>query len=148
SGKRHTVGEYERAKTEPVILAPQLGVQWKAPHFVWQVRAELARILCPGQAVDACEKIDTGGYHVTTTLNLSMPGTTEKWVYAAARAPNLKGTDTYLQNLKIPKSDWGWLRDLRGKNIHNGAAAVVDYRTRQVLAYVGTGSYTSPGTPT
>jgi membrane peptidoglycan carboxypeptidase len=147
SGKRYSVNDYERAKSEPVLLAPQLGVQWRAPHFVWQVRAELARILCPGQSVDACEKIDTGGYHVTTTLNMSMQGTTEKWVYAAARAPNLKGTDTYLKNLKIPSSDYGWLRDLKGKNIHNGAAAVVDYRTGQVLAYVGSGSYSSPGDP-
>jgi membrane peptidoglycan carboxypeptidase len=147
SGKRHTVNEYEAAKSEPVVLAPQLGVQWRAPHFVWQVRADLAHILCPGQQVDACEKIDTGGYHVTTTLDMSMQGTTEKWVYAAARAPNLKGTDTILKNLKIPSSDYKWLRNLRGKNIHNGAAAVIDYRTGQVLAYVGSGSYTSPGNP-
>jgi peptidoglycan glycosyltransferase len=145
SGKLHTLSEYEAAKAEPIMLAPQLGVQWRAPHFVWQVRAELARILCPGQAVDACEKIDTGGYRVTTTLNMDMQGTTEKWVYAAARAPNLKRTDSILENLKIPASDFGWLRELRGKNIHNGAAAVIDYRTGEVLAYVGSGSYNSPG---
>jgi peptidoglycan glycosyltransferase len=147
SGKRHTLSEYEAAKSEPVVLAPQLGAQWKAPQFVWQVREELARILCPGQSVDSCEKIDTGGYHVTTTLNLSMQGTTEKWVYAAARAPNLKGTDTILKNLKIPRSDYAWLKNLHGKNIQNGAAAVIDYRTGQILAYVGSGSYTSPGNP-
>ena len=35
--------------------------------------------------------------------------------------------------------------NLRGKNIHNGAAAVIDYRTGEVLAYVGSGSYTSAG---
>jgi membrane peptidoglycan carboxypeptidase len=145
SGKRHTMREYEAAKAEPVILAPQLPVQWKAPHFVWQVRNELGRILCPGQPVDACEKIDTGGYHVTTTVNMDMQGTAEKWVYAAARATNLKGTNTYLENLKIPKSDWDWLNNLKGKNIHNGAAAVIDYRTGEVLAYVGSASYTSPG---
>jgi membrane peptidoglycan carboxypeptidase len=123
SGTRHTLNEYEAAKTEPVVLAPQLGNQWKAPQFVWQVRNQLATILCPGETVDACEKIDTGGYHVTTTINMSMQGTTEKWVYAAARAPNLRATETYLKNLKIPQSDWGWLKNLKGKNIHNGAAA-------------------------
>jgi membrane peptidoglycan carboxypeptidase len=148
SGKRHSIDEYEAAKTEPVVLAPQLGVQWKAAHFVWQVRNELATILCPGKSVDACDKIDTGGYQVTTTLNSSMQATTEKWVYAAARAPNLKATETYLRTLKIPESDWGWLKNLKGKNIHNGAAAVLDYRTGQVLAYVGSGSYSSPGDPT
>ncbi|MFL5775736.1 MAG: transglycosylase domain-containing protein [Chloroflexota bacterium] len=145
SGRRHSLAEYAAAKAEPVVLAPQLGVEWKAPHFVWQVRNELAAILCPGEPVDSCEKIDTGGYHVTTTLNLGMQGIAEKWVYAAARAPNLKSTDTILKNLKIPASDYKWLRNLKGKNIHNGAAAVMDYRTGQVLAYVGSGSYTSRG---
>ena len=110
--------EYEAAKAAPVVLAPQAGVPWKAPHFVWQVRNELAHILCPGQAVDACEKIDTGGYRVTSTLNLSMQGTTEKWVYVTARAPNISGTDTILKNLEIPSSDHGWIKNLRGKEEH------------------------------
>ncbi|HET9345424.1 MAG TPA: transglycosylase domain-containing protein [Candidatus Limnocylindrales bacterium] len=145
SGKRHSLDEYEAAKAEPVILAPQAGVPWKAPHFVWQVRNELARILCPGQPVDACEKIDTGGYRVTSTLNMSMQATTDKWVYVSARAPNISGTDSILKNLKIPSSDYTWIKNLRGKNIHNGAAAVMDYRTGEVLAYVGSGSYNSPG---
>ena len=145
SGKMHSLDEYEAAKAEPVILAPQAGVPWKAPHFVWQVRNQLAQILCPGQPVDACEKIDTGGYHVTSTLNIDMQATTDKWVYVAARAPNISGTDTILKNLKIPSSDYAWVKNLRGKNIHNGAAAVMDYRTGEVLAYVGSGSYNSPG---
>ena len=74
-----------------------------------------------------------------------MQGTTEKWVYVTARAPNISGTDTILKNLEIPTSDHGWIKNLRGKNIHNGAAAVIDYRTGEVLAYVGSGSYNSPG---
>jgi membrane peptidoglycan carboxypeptidase len=145
SGSRHTVDEYERAKSEPVILAPQDSVHWNAPHFVWQVREELGRILCPEVAVDACDKIDTGGYTVTTTLDWTMQLTTQKWVYVASRATNFKDTTMYLKNLKIPSSDYKWLLSLKGKNIHNGAAAVMDYRTGQILAYVGSGSYTSPG---
>jgi membrane peptidoglycan carboxypeptidase len=82
---------------------------------------------------------------VTTTLDWKMQTTTEKWVYAAAIAPNLKNTKSRLNSLKIPAADQGWLIDLRNKNIHNGAAAVMDYRTGEVLAYVGSGSYTTPG---
>jgi membrane peptidoglycan carboxypeptidase len=145
SGARHTVNEYEDAKSAPVILAPQPPVQWKAPHFVWQVRKELAGILCPEVSVDDCEKIDTGGYVVKSTLNWEMQATTQKWVYVAARATNFKDTRTYLKSLKIPSGDYGWLLNLKGKNLHNGAAAVIDYRTGRVLAYVGSGSYTSPG---
>jgi peptidoglycan glycosyltransferase len=145
SGSRHSINEYEDAKSEPVILARQPPVAWKAPHFVWQVRKELAGILCPELPVDECEKIDTGGYRVKSTLDWTMQATTEKWVYVAARATNFKDTRMYLKNLKIPSGDYGWLLNLKGKNLHNGAAAVMDYRTGQVFAYVGSGSYTSPG---
>ncbi|MEO5939943.1 MAG: transglycosylase domain-containing protein, partial [Candidatus Limnocylindrales bacterium] len=146
SGSKHRVDEYEAAKAEPVILAPQLGVTWLAPHFVWQVRSELAGILCPDVAADACSDIDTGGYRVTTTLDWKMQTTTEKWLYAAARVPNIGDVRTKLKALKIPSKDWSWLQNLTGKNIHNGAAAVLDYRTGQILAYGGSASYTAKGT--
>ena len=146
SGSVHTVDEYEAAKSDPVILAPQLGVNWLAPHFVWQVRSQLADILCPNVPAAQCNDIDTGGYRVTTTLDWKMQATTEKWLYAAARAPNLGGTVAKLKALKIPAKDWGWLQNLRKSNINNGASAVLDYRTGQVLAYAGSASYTAPGT--
>jgi len=146
SGAQHTVQEYEAAKSEQVVLAPQVANHWLAPHFVWQVRQQLGAILCPDVSVDTCDQIDTGGYRVTTTLNWTMQFKTEKWLYAAARAPNLKGTTTILKSLKIPSSDWGWLTNLRGKNINNGAAAVIDYRTGEVLAYAGSAGYNARGT--
>ena len=145
SGSKHGLDEYEAAKSEAVVLAPQLGVRWLAPHFVWQVRVQLGAILCPDLALNECAEIDTGGYRVTTTLNWKMQATTEKWLLAAARAPNLSNTKTRLTNLKIPAKDHSWLVNLRGKNIHNGAAAVIDYRTGEVLAYGGSASYTATG---
>jgi len=146
SGSRHTVDEYQAAEGQPIVLAPQVGSHWLAPHFVWQVREQLGGILCPDQTVDKCDKIDTGGYHVTTTLNLSMQRTTERWLYAAARAPNLTNTTTILRSLKIPGKDWGWLTSLRGRNLNNAAAAIIDYRTGQVLAYGGSAGYNARGT--
>ena len=74
-----------------------------------------------------------------------MQKTTEKWVYVAARAPNSKDPRTILRQRKIPTGDWGWILNLRGRNIHNAAAAVMDYRTGEVLAYVGSASYTGKG---
>ena len=145
SGSKHTVNEYEAAKLEKVVLAPQLSTNWLAPHFVWQVRNELASIVCPDIPVDQCEKIDTGGYHVTTTLNWTMQAKVQKWLLAAAWVPNHSDPRTALANLKIPSADWPWLTSLRGKNLHNGAAAVIDYRTGQVLAYAGSASYTAAG---
>ena len=146
SGARHTPADYERAKSEDIVLAKQLGRHWLASQFVLQVRKELGGILCPDASVDECDKIDNGGYTVTTTLDWTMQSKVEKWLLAAARAPNLSSMNTILANLKIPSKDRPWIRNLRGKNIHNGAAVVLDYRTGQVLAYSGSAGFTQRGT--
>jgi membrane peptidoglycan carboxypeptidase len=145
TGEKHTADEYDAAKSEPVELTPPASLNWKAPHFVWQVRSALAALLCPDKPGD-CPQVDTGGYRVTTTLDWKMQQTVEKWVYAAARAPNAKDTRAVLRAKKIPSADWDWILGLRGHNINNAAAGVIDYRTGEVLAYAGSASYTSKGT--
>ena len=145
SGSRHTPAEYEAAKLEPVIIKPQLSATWRAAHFVWQVREALTQIVCPDDPTD-CEKVDTGGYRVTTTLDWGMQKIAERWVYAAARAPQASNPRAVLRAKKIPSSEWNWILKLRGRNIHNAAAGVLDYRTGEVLAYVGSASYTAKGT--
>ena len=67
----------------------------------------------------------------------------EKWLAAAAIAPNLprRASDSLLRSLKIPKGDLSWIRDLRGKDLHDGALVALDYRTGDVLAYAGSAGY-------
>ena len=142
---KYTHDDYEKAKTQPIVLAEQIATRWRAPHFVWQVREQLAAILCPGENADECEAVDTGGFHVTTTLDYKMQKSTEKWVYAFSRIPNLDSPRAALRALKIPSSKWASILALRGHNIHNAASAVIDYRTGEVLAYVGSGRYTAKG---
>ena len=139
----YTAADFEAAKAEPVILGSQATAQWRAPQFVWQVRNELGNILC-GDATQ-CEKIDTGGYQVTTTLDYRMQRIVEKWAYVAAIAPNASNPNAILKNRQIPRSEWSWIKALRGHNIHNDAAGVIDYRTGEVLAYAGSASYTAKG---
>jgi membrane peptidoglycan carboxypeptidase len=147
SGDRHTAAEYELAKVERLVLTPRPPDTWRAAHFVWQVRRELGAQLCP-DSPDDCEPIDTGGYRIITTLDWSMQRRTEKWAYTAARAPQAKSvsaTRAFLKRQKIPAHDYSWILALRGKRINNAAAAVMDYRTGQVLAYAGSASYTAKG---
>jgi membrane peptidoglycan carboxypeptidase len=144
TGSEYTVADYDLAKTEPVVLNPQVSANWKAPHFVWQVREQLAEILCPDKPND-CDQVDIGGYKVVTSLDYKMQQIAEKYVYAAARAPNAKDPRAVLKSKKIPQREWSWILALRGHNIHNAAAGVIDYRTGEVLAYVGSASYTSKG---
>jgi len=138
----YTDADYEAAKQEPVILASQATDLWRAPQFVWQVRSELGQILC-GES--QCDRIDTGGYTVFTTLDYGMQRTVEKWVYAAAVIPNSKNQDATLKARGIPRREWSWIKALSGHNIHNAAAGVVDYRTGEILAYAGSASYTGKG---
>ena len=144
SGSKHTAEDYQAAKEEPVVIKPQASANWRAAHFVWQVRDTLATIVCPDDPTD-CEEVDTGGYRVTTTLDWSMQKIAEKWTYVAARAPHSSNPRTILRQNKIPASEWGWILGLRGRNIHNAASAVMDYRTGEVLAYVGSARYTGKG---
>jgi membrane peptidoglycan carboxypeptidase len=141
SGSKHTIQDYQTAMTEPVVLASQALPPWKAPHFVWQVRKELGKIVCGADTAEGCEKLDTGGYHVTTTLDWTMQQTVDKWLYVAARTTHVKDPTTSWTKLKIPKADWSWLTNLRTKRIYNDAAGVLDYRTGQVLAVGGSAGY-------
>ncbi|MDQ2964295.1 MAG: transglycosylase domain-containing protein, partial [Chloroflexota bacterium] len=142
---KYTAADFRKARQEPVYLADQRTPPWKASQFVWQVREQLAAILCPELPVDECKDVDSGGYRVTTTLDMKMQATSEKWTFVAARAPNAKNPTAVLDAYKIPKAQRSWILSLRGHNIHNGAAAIVDYRTGEVLAYVGSASYSAKG---
>jgi membrane peptidoglycan carboxypeptidase len=141
SGAKHTPDEYQAAMNEPVILASQVAPPWKAPHFVWQVRNQLSDILCGTDSTGVCEKVDSGGYHVTTTLDWTMQQTVDKWLYIAARTPHLKNAATTWTKLKVPKADQAWLTELKQRNIFNAAAGILDYRTGQVLAVAGSAGY-------
>jgi len=141
SGAKHTAAEYDAAMKEPLVLTPPASELWKAPHFMWQIRKQLGTLLCGADNADSCEAVDTGGYTVTTTLDWSMQQTVEKWLYATTRVTHLKNPGPIWTSLGIKDSEFGWLRNLKGSNIHNGAAGVIDYRTGQVLAYGGSGQY-------
>ncbi len=144
SGSKHTTAEYEAAKSEPVELVRQFSTAWRAPQFDWQVRQQLGEMFCPDTPSD-CPEVDTGGYRVITTLDWSMQKDVEKWVYVAARATNAKNPTAILNSRKIPKADRSWILSLRGQNVNNAAAAVQDYRTGEIMAYMGSASYTSKG---
>jgi len=133
SGSRHTAAEYDAAIKEPVELVPQTTQPWKAAQFVWQVQKQLGEIVCGPESADSCEAVAVGGYQVVTTLDWTTQQTVEKWLYVSARAPQSKNTDAILAQYKIPKSDYGWIRALKGRNIQNAASAIMDARTAQTV---------------
>jgi membrane peptidoglycan carboxypeptidase len=129
--------ELQAALDEPVVLAGDRPNTFRAAHFTWQVRRQLEEVL--GDA----EKVETGGYRVITTLDWKAQQLAEKWLAAAAIAPNLPRSagERIFRTLKISRGDLGWVRGLRGKDLHNGALVAIDYRTGDVLAYSGSAGY-------
>ncbi|HEV8403251.1 MAG TPA: transglycosylase domain-containing protein [Candidatus Limnocylindrales bacterium] len=124
----------------PVVLAGDQARVLRAAQFTWQVHSQLEGIL-GDQGTDA---VETGGYTVITTLDWKAQQLAEKWLAAAAIAPNLPRTKgaALLKSLKIPSSDLPWIRALRGKDLHDGALVAMDYTTGDVLAYAGSAGYT------
>ena len=78
---------------------------------------------------------------VTTTLDLKLQAIAEKWVQAAAVVPNAKNPAALAKTLKIPGGYAQWMKNLRGKDIHNGALVALDYQTGELIAYVGSANY-------
>ena len=147
SGKRHTArrvrGGQGRAGRP---RAASSASQWRAPHFVWQVRNELGQILCPGQPVDACETIDTGGYRVTRRSTWTCR-TIDREV-GLRRGPRAEpeGTDTLLRQPQDPVIRLGLARaTCAARTSTTARPPSIDYRTGEVLAYVGSAQLLRPG---
>jgi peptidoglycan glycosyltransferase len=127
----------EKALDEPVVLAGERPVRIPGGHFTWQVRRQLMDILGPEA------DLERDGYRVKTTLDWRAQKLAEKYVAAVAVAPNVsrRGMERMFTRSKVPARERGWIRALRGKDLHNGAMVAMDYRTGDVLAYVGSAGY-------
>jgi membrane peptidoglycan carboxypeptidase len=125
------------AKQEPVTLIGDRPTRNPGGHFTWQVRRQLQQLLGP----DA--DLEHGGYRVITTLDWRAQRLAERWLAAAAIAPNVSRSraERLLDRSKIPSRERSWIRALRGKDLHNGALVALDYRTGDVLAYAGSAGY-------
>jgi membrane peptidoglycan carboxypeptidase len=132
-----TRAQVQAAMNEPIVLAGDQPNIYKAPHFVVAAKLRLDQMLS-----DA-EPVETGGYKVITTLNWNAQKLAEKYVMAGAVLPNLSVGRYYAaaKTLGIRAVDRGWINTLRGSSIHNAALTALDYRTGDVLAYVGSADY-------
>jgi peptidoglycan glycosyltransferase len=138
SGDQYTAAQFEAAKKEPVVLAPQAAPVWTAPHFIWALREELTRRLC-GEAA-TCDALEQGGLRITSTLDTRLQKIAEKWVEAAAIVPKASNPDKAARALGFSKAE-PWMLNLRDKDLNNGALVALDYQTGQLVAYVGSADY-------
>lgn len=132
-----TPAQLSAALAEPVVLAGERPSRLRAAHFSWGVRDELEQLLGGPEAVE------TGGYRVITTLDWEGQRLAEQYMYAAAVIPHLPARQAAreIDRLNLSRADRQWVLGLRGKDLHNAALVALDYRTGDVLAYVGSASY-------
>ena len=138
SKNQYSPDELRAATKDEVIVAPQTTPRWVAPHFVWAVQQELSDKLC-GPDVPTCDALEHGGLTITTTLDVNLQKIAEKWVQAAAVVPNSRNPTTVARQLGVPYAQW--MKNLRGKDVHNGAIVALDYQTGELIAYVGSANY-------
>ena len=126
-----------KASQEPVVLAVKPPIKFLAPQFVWKVRDALVAQL------GSLEAVETGGYRVITTLDWRAQQLAEKYITAAAIVPHLKPTARakLVRSLKLSAADRTWAYRLIGRGTHNGCLIAIDYRTGDVIAYVGSAGY-------
>jgi penicillin-binding protein 1A len=128
--------QYEDALNEKITLQKPKPIRYKAPHFVFALLPELQLIL--GDR----EPIQRGGYTVITTLDMKAQRLGERVIAGGAVLPNLPSAQYYKQLKKLKlRSNAGWINRLRGANLRNGALVAQDYRTGDILAYVGSAGY-------
>jgi membrane peptidoglycan carboxypeptidase len=142
SGTQYSQADFEAAKQEEVVLGPQTTPQWLAPHFVWAVQKELATKLC-GEGVPTCDVLASGGLRITSTLDAKIQAIAEKWVKAAAIVPNAPNPDAAAKAIGFKNGAEAWMKNLRGRQIRNGALVALDYQTGELIAYVGSADYYS-----
>ena len=139
SGDQYGREDFLAAMDEPVVLVPQRVERWKAPHFVWRVRDELAAKLCGEDST--CPQLDQGGLRVTTTIDLRLQEIAEKWVMAATIVPRARNPERTAERLGLEYAEW--MGNLTDKRLRNGALVALDYQTGEIVAYVGSADYYS-----
>lgn len=128
--------ELDAALDEPVVLAGDKPLIYTAAHFVWAMKGQLDQLLTDR------EPAATGGYKVITTLDMRAQQLGERYIEAATVLAQLSGDefDAAVSERKLNR-DKDWMQVLQGKNVKNGALTAVDYRTGDVLSYVGSAGY-------
>ena len=127
------------------MLVPQVSADWKAPQFVWQVRRELGRDALPRHARPTAPRSTPAA----TRSSRRSTGTCRRPPRSGSTSrparPNAKDPSAILASRKIPGRRGPGSSACAATTSTTPRPRSIDYRTGEVLAYVGSASYTSKG---
>jgi len=88
----------------------------REPHFTFRVQKEAESILASLGYKNPQQAVRTGGFKITTTIDMGLQAEAHKQVTK-------------------------WVSALSDKNVHNGALVAIDSKNGQIVAYVGSVDY-------
>jgi membrane peptidoglycan carboxypeptidase len=133
---RLTTAQLDQALNEPIYLTQENPIVFKAPHFVWYMKAQLDDLLADRAPADR------GGYKIITTLDMGAQGLAERYINAGTVLTNMPEAQMEDQiDEQGLDADREWITALHGKDIHNGALVALDAKTGDIVAYVGSAGY-------
>jgi membrane peptidoglycan carboxypeptidase len=107
----------------------------RTEHFLRQAEQQVRALLC-GERRETCPALAGRRLQVVTTLNAAAQEIVERWISQVVPAePSSQEPDD--ASAAAISTAPEWLALVRSQRAHNAAAAVLDYRTGEVLAYLG-----------
>jgi membrane peptidoglycan carboxypeptidase len=88
----------------------------REPHFTYRVQREAESILASLGYKNPAQQVRTGGFRITTTIDMGLQEVAHKQVTK-------------------------WVTALAGKNVHNGALVSINSATGEIVAYIGSVDY-------
>jgi membrane peptidoglycan carboxypeptidase len=133
-----TRAEYNQARdtTWTAMNPSRLTSILREPHFSFRVRSEAERILGALGHEDPAAEVRTGGYRITTTLDLALQ----------QEAKRLVGEHVYYLNTSLSE-DPACVSPVPTNplcvdfNVNNGALVAINSATGEIVAYVGSVDY-------
>ena len=119
----HATRSTRRRRREPVDpRARRRADKWRAPQFVWQVRDELGQILCGTTAPTSARRSTRAATRSRRRSTTRCSASSRSGSTRPRSSRNSKNPDNAAQGPRqIPQPEWGWIKGLRGHNIHNAA---------------------------
>lgn len=133
-----TRAEYETARnTTWLEMKPgRITSILREPQFSFRVRSEAERILAALGVEDPAAAVRTGGYRITTTIDLPLQQEAKRLV--AEHVYSLNTSRAEDPDCVMP---WDLRSPCQDFNVNNGAMVAIDSTTGEIVAYVGSVDY-------
>ena len=125
-----------RARRRRSSSPPSARPRWKAPHFVWPVRARARRHGCAARTPRPARSSSAAASTVITTIDLRAPGDRREVGQGGGHRPPREEPEGGRQGARARRTSRGW-RTCATRSCATAPWSRMDYQTGELVAYVG-----------